>query len=340
MIILTNSLTRIVDEGAAKVANSLIRRMKQADPKVTVLSCGAEADGSDLHIPANKLLLNARLASVLWRSGEVVLYVPSYARMLPTAARVLLLSLYTRRKLRVLLPMKSPMGKLPRWLFRHSGAEIICLSADARDFYCGEIGGKVQYLRTGVDTERFKPVPKEQKAELRRKYGIPVDKPVVLHIGHMTEGRNIGLLTQVDASFHAVLVVSAQAEDDVLRTTLCACPNLTLIDTYQPHIEELCQLADVYLFPVQKALHCIDVPLSALEAAACGVPVVTTAYGEMKELLGREGFYALTDMTPEALNAQLKQAVQEGKNPRNAVLPYDWTNAVKTLLKQPMENDE
>ena len=293
-MILTNSLTQIVDEGATKVANSLIRRMKQAEPSLTVLSCGAEAEGSDVHIPSNKLLLNGKLAMTIRRSGEDLLYMPSYARMLPTAVRVFLLSFYTRGKLRVLLPMISPMGRLPRWLFRRSGAEIICLSADARDFYRREIGGPVLYLRTGVDTARFAPVSPEKKAELRRKYGIPLDKPVVLHVGHMTQGRNI---------------------------------------------EEIYQLADVYLFPVQQALKCIDVPLSALEAAACGVPVVSTVYGEMTQVIGQEGFYALTDMSPEALNALLKQAVQDGKNPRSAVLPYDWANAVQTLLKQPMEKE-
>ena len=338
-MILTNSLTQIVDEGATKVANSLIRRMKKAEPSLTVLSCGAEAEGSDVHIPSNKLLLNGKLAMTIRRSGEDLLYMPSYARMLPPAVRVFLLSFYTRGKLRVLLPMISPMGRLPRWLFRRSGAEIICLSADARDFYRREIGGPVLYLRTGVDTARFAPVSPEKKAELRRKYGIPLDKPVVLHVGHMTQGRNISLLTQVNQAFHIVLVVSAQAEDDVLRTTLRACPDLTLIETYQPHIEEIYQLADVYLFPVQQALKCIDVPLSALEAAACGVPVVSTVYGEMTQLIGQEGFYALTDMSPEALNALLKQAVQDGKNPRSAVLPYDWANAVQTLLKQPMEKE-
>lgn len=339
MIILTNSLTQIVDEGAAKVANSLIRRMKLEEPSLTVLSCGASGEGSDVHIPANKLLLNGKLAGYLCSSREDVLYVPAYARMLPTAARVFLLSLYAHGRLQVLLPMRSPMGKLPRWLLRHSKAEIICLSADAQDFYRREIGQRVLYLRTGVDTARFTPVSEAKKAELRQKYRIPADKPVVLHVGHLRQGRNVGLLTQVDPAFHTVLVVSSQAEDDDLRATLCDCPNLTLIDTYQPCIEEIFQLADVYLFPVQQALNCIDVPLSALEAAACGVPVVTTAYGEMIQLIGQEGFYPLADTSPAALNAQLALAVQERKNPRPVVLAYDWARAVKVLLKKPMEND-
>lgn len=338
-MILTNSLTHIVDEGAAKVANNLIRRMKAAEPSLTVVSCGAEGDGCDVHIPANKLLLNGKLAAYIHGSREEVLYVPSYARMLPTAVRVMLLSMYARRRLSVLLPMRSPMGRLARTLLRWSGAGIICLSADAEAFYRRELGGEVQYLRTGVDTERFVPVSVERKAALRGKYGIPADKPVVLHVGHMSAGRNIGLMAQLNDDFHAVLVVSAQTEDDALRMTLAGCPNMTLIDTYQPQIEEIFQLADVYLFPVEKALHCIDVPLSALEAASCGVPVVTTPYGEMQQLLEADGFYHLKDTAPETVNVLLQRAVQDGKNPRQAVLAYDWSGAVGTLLKQHREKN-
>lgn len=338
-MILTNSLTQIVDEGAAKVANSLIRRMKVAEPSLTVVSCGAEDDGCDVHIPVNKLLLNGKLAALIHGRREHVLYVPSYARMLPTAIRALILSVYARRRLSVLLPMRSPMNRLARMLLRWSGAEIICLSADAEAFYRRELGGQVQYLRTGVDTARFVPVSSERKAELRSKYGIPGDKPVVLHVGHMSAGRNIGLMGQLSDAFHAVLVVSAQTEDSVLRATLAACPNLTLIDTYQPNIEEIYQLADAYLFPVEKALNCIDVPLSALESASCGVPVVTTAYGEMQQLLDAEGFYHLADTSPETVNALLRLAVQEKKNPRQAVLAYDWSGAVETLLRQHREKN-
>ena len=338
-MILTNSLTRIVDEGAAKVANSLIRRMKAADPSLTVISCGSEGEGCDVHIQANKLLLSCKLAAFVHGSKQHVLYVPSYARMLPTAVRVLILSVYARRNLSVLLPMRSPISRLARTLFCLSGAEMICLSADAEAFYQRELSCPVQYLRTGVDTQRFVPVLPERKAELRRKYQIPSDKPVVLHVGHMTQGRNIALLTRLSSAFHRVLVFRAQAEDTALRAELMRCPDLTLIDTYQAQIEEIFQLADVYLFPVKQPLHCIDVPLSALEAASCGVPVVTTAYGEMQQLLDKPGFYQLPDTAPETVHAALKRALEEDKSPREAVLDYDWSGAVETLLKRHRERN-
>ena len=107
---------------------------------------------------------------------------------------------------------------------------------------------------------------------------------------------------------------------------------MTLIEDYVPQIQELYQLADVYLFPVTEAGNCIDVPLSALEAAACGIPVAAAPYGELKELLYKPGFYPIETFEPAALEALLEKAVREGISPRSGVLDYDWEKTVANLL--------
>lgn len=335
MIILTNCLTEIVDEGGAKVVNSLIKRIKAADTSVTVLSCAATESACDVQIPTNKLLLNARLIKFLWKSRQPVLYMPAYARSLFSSVRIFLLSLFARRRVKVLLYMHSPIGRIARLFFRLSGATLIALSAESYEDFRQVMGDRSLYLRTGVDTQRFVPVSAAEKAALREKYHLPTDKQIVLHVGHLTEGRNIRHMTKLDERYHGVLVVSTsdlREEDQALRAALEACPNLTIIDRYVPAVEELYQLADVYLFPVVTARHCIDVPVSVLEAAACGLPVASTRYGEMKALLGQPGFYPLDDFEADSLNARLQQAIDAGENPRDSVLPYDWRHAVETLL--------
>lgn len=336
MIILTDCLGNVADEGGMKVCSSLTRRIKAAAPSVTVISYGSEAGECDMHLPANKLLLNGQLIRFLRRKKEPVLYLPSYARTLPMSVRIFILSLFAGRRLQVLIVMRAPIKKLAGFLLRLSGAEILCLSAESRDAFQRVLGKKVRQIKTGVDTQRFVPVSSEAKTALRRKYELPEDKPIVLHVGHMKEGRNVGQLMQLDERFHGVLVVStltAAFQDEALRRRLTAKENLTVIDRYIPHIEELYQLADVYLFPVEKERHCIDVPLSALEAAACGLPVVTTAYGEMKQLLGKRGFSTIRSFEKEHINALLDDAIRAGANPREHVLPYDWQHAVQELLR-------
>lgn len=335
MIILTNCLTETADEGGLKVATSLTRRMKAADASVTVVSCGSTPAGSDVHLQANKLMLNGALARFLRKSREEVLYIPAYARMLPTALRIAMLSLYSGGRLKTLLVMKSPIGKLAGWLLKSCRAEILALSEDAWRHYGAVIGERAIRLQTGVDTERFVPADAVKKAALRGKYGIPADKKVVLHVGHLTQGRNLQHLLKLDESFHVVLVVSSfslNEKDEALREQLLARKNVTLIDQYLPAVEEIYQLSDVYLFPVVEDCNCIDVPLSVLEAASCGVPVVTTRYGEMQTLVEQPGFYPIESFDADALNALVSRAAEGTANPREAVLPYDWKWAVETLL--------
>lgn len=335
MIILMNCLTDEPDEGGVKLANHLARVIKAARPDTTVVSYGQEAQGCDVHIPVqNKLMTNGALARFLRGRKEDVLYFPAYTRMLDTAVHTFVLSLCARRRMKTVIVMQGPMNGLAKLLFRMSPAQIITLSEETNDIFRHVVGKRVRQLKTGVDTSLFRPVSTEQKAALRQKYGLPQDKSIVLHVGHMKASRNIGIMKHLSADFHGLLVTStmtAAEADAALRQQLMQQDNLTIIDTYQPHVEELYQLADAYLFPVTQARNCIDVPLSVLEAAACGIPVVGTDYGEMKALLGRPGFYHLKDFEPQAMNSLLRRAAKESVSPRDGVLAYDWQLAPSQL---------
>ena len=252
------------------------------------------------------------------------------------AARVFLLSLFARRGIRMLVVMQHETGKLARLLMRLSRVRVLTLSGSSWRYYRSFLGERVEYLKTGVDTERFCPVSPEKKRQLREKYGLPQDKDIVLHVGHMRTGRNVQQLEVLEPEFQGLLVTSTYAagsQETELGDRLRQKENLMLIDSYQPNIEELYQLSDVYLFPVVRAHNCIDVPLSAMEAAACGIPVAATAYGELEELLGEPGFYEIGSFEPEALNGQLRQICREGVSPRETVEKYDWNLSIDRLLR-------
>ena len=334
MIILMNCLTDQADEGGVKLANHLARVIKAARPDTMVVSYGREAKNCDVHIPVqNKLMMNGKLACFLRGHKEDVLYFPAYTRMLDTAVHTFVLSLFAKR-VKTVIVMQGPMNRLVKLLFRMSRAEIITLSAETNRIFCSVVGKRALQLKTGVDTSRFRPVGRDEKAALRQKHHLPQDKTIVLHVGHMKSGRNIGVMQRLAADFHGLLVSSTMTAgnaDAALREQLLQQDNLTIIDTYQHHVEELYQLADVYLFPVTQLRNCIDVPLSVLEAAACGVPVVGSDYGELKALLGRPGFYHLPGFEPQEMNGLLRRAAEEGISPRESVLAYDWLLAPSQL---------
>lgn len=332
MIILSNCLTKTVDEGCRKVANSLIRRIKREEPKTTVVSYENGAGLGDMHLKINKLMLSKKLRHLLRQKKEPLLYVPAPAKMLSAAIRIFILSRYAKWGLQALMVMTFPIDRFSGFLLRKSGARVIAMSGESWKQYRDVIGDRAVYLKAGVDTQRFCPVDDRQKIALREAYGIPTGKKVALHVGHLNAGRNVSQLLKLDENWHGVLVVStltAGEQDASLRMQFQKQENMTLIDRYLPNVQELYQLADAYLFPVEESGRCIDVPLSALEAAACGIPVVTTPYGELRELIGEAGFYPIESFEPAALNALMNTAAAAGISPRQSVLEYDWNIAVE-----------
>lgn len=237
--------------------------------------------------------------------------------------------------MRALFCLRHPMGALAKLFLKLSGAEIITLSGESYDYYRSETGNPVLYLKTGVDTKRFVPAESNKKEALRENTVLFPGKKVVLHVGHLKKNRNIEALLKIMEEYHVFLVLSSvtrESADRELGEALMSKKNITVIDTYLPHIEELYQMADVYLFPVTEKEGCIDVPLSVLEAASCNVPIVAAKYGELAQFTEEPGFCFLSSFEAGALNQAIgRMAKYEDCRNREAVLSYDWTEGVCLL---------
>ncbi len=337
MLILTNGLTETVDEGYLKVANSLIKRIK-SKTDVQVISYERSSEISDCVMNLNKLFLNRKLFSAIRRSGDKLLYIPFPAKTIATAIRIFILSLYSKREINALLVMTGEIGNIGKLLFRMSKVRVFVLSELAENFYKTFLPPeKVVYLKTGVDTAKFMPVSDEITRELKEKYGFNPDIPVVLHVGHLKQGRNVLKLTGIAKKYQVLLVTSTLTKDEQdpeIRLKLQTYENIKIIDDYIRNIEEIYQMSDVYFFPTAEKGNCIDVPLSCLEAASCNKPVITTSYGEMSRFVSCEGFYHLKTASEEEINDYIELALSEKNNVRNAVLDYDWDNACNTLIEK------
>lgn len=336
MLIFTNCLTDIADEGCLKTANSIIKRIKAAKPETTVVSYERRSVLTDAYVKSNKLLLTKEIFKAVRKSKEDVLYIPFPARSQATALRVFILCVFARGKVKVLFSQITDISFLAKILFKFCGAEFFVLSEKTQHKFERFIKkSKIKRIKAGVQTDKFVPVTPEKSAELKEKYGLSPEKPVVLHVGHLNEGRNIAHLMKISEKYQIVLVTStltANEQDLQLKARLQSRSNIKIIEDYLPEIQQIYQLADVYFFPVEQEGKCIDSPLSCLEAAACNKPVVTTDFGEMKEFRGKDGFSFIESFETDKLNSLIDEAVKNKADTRLCAVEYDWDKAVSEIM--------
>jgi glycosyltransferase involved in cell wall biosynthesis len=161
-----------------------------------------------------------------------------------------------------------------------------------------------------VDAGRFRPAA-NGRDEIRRSLGIGNARPMVLHVGHLAPSRGLETLGDVakegNASVTMVASTSTPADPEIEASLRQA--GVTILRKYLPDIERYYQAADVYLFPVEKEYGSVEIPLSVLEAIACGTPVVSTPFGGLPELF-REGdglVYADAARLPAAVRQTLER---------------------------------
>lgn len=140
-----------------------------------------------------------------------------------------------------------------------------------------------RYLPLGVNTTKYRPLEdKKRKRKLREKYSLPLERKIILHVGHINKGRNLEALIPLQKNNIGQVVIvgststpTKEGMDLQLKEKLLK-NGVIVIDRYLENIEEIYQLSDIYVFPVKSETGSIGLPLSVLEGVAAGLPVVTT----------------------------------------------------------------
>lgn len=156
------------------------------------------------------------------------------------------------------------------------------------------------FLPNPIDINKFKKIGLTTD-HLKEKYGIPINKKIILHVGHIRKNRNleslIDISEELEANSYKVLIVSSPffAHDVELYEGLIS-SGFIVVKEHVKNIEELYNAADIYFFPVRgleknyypkiyNEVGVIDLPLSVLEAIAVGLPIVTTKIDALERIL-------------------------------------------------------
>lgn len=134
---------------------------------------------------------------------------------------------------------------------------------------------KTVLLHVGIDTDKFVPVSAEEATRIKQEYGISPDKKLVIHVGHCSAGRGLDQFSKLSGNdIEKLVVVSGMFEDEQTKDLLLG-SGVRFQSGYLPNVEKIYQMADAYLFSTKSSEYVISIPLSVMEALACGTPVAT-----------------------------------------------------------------
>jgi N-acetyl-alpha-D-glucosaminyl L-malate synthase BshA len=153
----------------------------------------------------------------------------------------------------------------------------------------------ITVLRNAVDTNRFKPL---KSKELRKYYKIKDNEILILFVGYLDTFKGIFELINAfyeinkkSTNFKLMMVGEGPKDDELKRIISQLHLEKYVIFTgkiFPTNIHKYYQAADIFVLPSYSE----GLPLSILEAMACGLPIVTTNVGGIPEVVknGENGF--------------------------------------------------
>lgn len=202
-----------------------------------------------------------------------------------------------------LLDLNRPLiGHLHRHMLRHIDAYVAISQDLAQEFRAGRLNpDAIHPIPNGVDTGRFHPCAPGERAELRRKLGLPLEQPIALYVGVLDQRKNIEWLAMQwvrhrgFGSNGLLVAVGPQSREDAdgaLRGRLARLgeshPDLFALREFSTDIASYYQSADALILPSLRE----GLPNVVLEAMACGLPCVAARASGSRELIveGETGY--------------------------------------------------
>jgi glycosyltransferase involved in cell wall biosynthesis len=164
-------------------------------------------------------------------------------------------------------------------------------------------------VSNGVDLRRYSPGPPDDR--LRRRYGLPGGRPLILSVGRLSPEKRLGVLLGAAARTDpgALLAIAGTGPDEARLRARADSLGVTGKVRFLGHVPEadlpgLYRLADVFAIASGAELQ----SLATMEAMATGLPVVAANAGALGELVrdGENGYLTtLGDATGMAARLDL-----------------------------------
>jgi len=336
IILISESISFPFDEGLKNITYQLIENLNEKYNVLVLTNKNNSTKGLNVEkISLNKLFINKNLMLILKRySPEIIFYIPGASCTFNSFIRAKILKLmHKRAKVVMLAVQRRKYVFFFSFLLNFLHPDLLLFLSRSHKLHFEKKAMRIKILPPPVDTKRFYPVGNETKLILKRKYGVPVDKSVVLHVGHINRNRNIECLVNVQkfSDIQVVIVGSTTTNVEKKVKHRLEDQGIIIINNYISNIQEIYQLSDIYVFPVLKQNAAIEMPLSVLEAMACNLPVVTTRFGGLVDYFKEDPGFKYFDSTVELVELVKTFDIKEVYNYKK-VKSFTWNNFANQVI--------
>lgn len=171
---------------------------------------------------------------------------------------------------------------------------------------------RITRVGLGVDLETFHPQRRARRTRTRALLGLPIDAPIVTYLGRIAteKGLDVALAAwqRVEPRCHATLVLIGDGplRDELRRRSARLRVRWLPFEADRERVASLLAASDVYLSPGPSETF----GLAAIEAMACGTPVVAADRGSVAEHVRKSGGGLVFEAgNPHSLAEQLLSAV-------------------------------
>lgn len=219
---------------------------------------------------------------------------------------------------------------------------IIAVDESTKKYYENlfpELRNRINVIPVGINLQVFKPL---DVLKVRQKYKFNLNDKIILYLGRFEPEKNLELVIKSfaelkkEVSYGKLVLVGEGREKGRIKELIVDMDlkDVYIIDTLVPSlVPEILNCADVLIITSKYE----SGPLVALESMACGIPVVTTDVGRVREFIKNEFVGKIVEYDEKKIAFAIKELLFADRNKinkacRDTALDFSFDTTIKKTL--------